>query len=257
MIGQHIIPSWPAPARVGALSTTRRGGCSPAPWDSLNLGSNAGDELERVRQNRALLRQALPAEPLWLRQVHGIDVVIASEGDSATESVSEPRADACVTTAPHRVCAVITADCLPVLLCDRDAMVVAAAHAGWRGLAAGVLERTIAAMAVDPQRLIAWLGPAIGPQVYEVGDEVRRAFCEGAEDEAEEATGAAAAFRPHGERWLLDLYAMARLRLADAGVTAVWGGDYCTFSDPARFFSYRRDGITGRLASLVWLELDS
>jgi len=242
-----IVPDWPAPKRVRALSTTRQGGCSPAPWDSLNMGLYGGDDPGRVHSNRALLRQLLPCEPVWLRQVHGVAVVRCGPADVPDEGAA-PAADAQVADTPGQVCAVLAADCLPVLLCDRSATVVAAAHAGWRGLAAGVLERTIASMAVRPQQLLAWLGPAIGPQVYEVGDEVRRAFADGGT--------AAGAFRPHGQRWLLDLYAMARYRLALSGVTAVWGGDYCTFTDARRFFSHRRDAATGRMASLIWLADD-
>lgn len=242
-----IVPDWPAPARVRALSTTRQGGCSPAPWDSLNLGLYGGDDPGRVRSNRALLRQLLPSEPWWLRQVHGVTVVRRAPADVSGEDTA-PAADAQVADRAGQVCAVLAADCLPVLLCDRSGTVVAAAHAGWRGLAAGVLERTIAAMAVRPQQLLAWLGPAIGAQVYEVGDEVRRAFADGGT--------AAGAFRPYGRRWLLDLYAMARYRLALAGVTAVWGGDCCTFCDAHRFFSHRRDAVTGRMASLIWLADD-
>ena len=237
-----LIPDWPAPANVRALQTTRLGGCSPYPWNGLNLGDHVGDEPDRVAANRAELRQVLPAEPLWLEQVHGIRVV------DAADAAQRPAADAALARQGGVVCAVMTADCLPVLFCDRAGSVVAAAHAGWRGLQAGILEATIAAMAVAPTEILAWLGPAIGPQVFEVGDEVRAAFV--AADPA-----AARAFRAHAAgKWLADIYWLARQRLQAAGIRAISGGDFCTVSDAQRFFSYRRDGVTGRMATLVWLE---
>lgn len=238
-----IHPDWPAPATVRALSTTRLGGCSPMPYDSLNLGGHVGDEPTLVAANRAVLRAELPAEPLWLNQVHGIDVV-----DVAAEHAGVPDADAAVSRTPGKVCVVMTADCLPVLLCDRAGTVVGAAHAGWRGLLNGVIEATVAKMAVAPSEVLAWLGPAIGPQAFEVGDEVRAAFL--ALDPAAEA-----AFRPAAQpgKWLADIYLLARQRLARLGVHAVHGGDACTVTDKGRFFSYRRDGTTGRMASLIWL----
>jgi hypothetical protein len=241
MTNDWIIPDWPAPPRVRALITTRTGGVSRGPYASLNLGDHVGDDPRAVAENRRLLRRHLPAEPRWLAQVHGTRVVRA-------ESVAGPeQADAAYTSAPDTVCAVMTADCLPVLLCDADGTEVAIAHAGWRGLAQGVVERTVAAMARRPEHLLAYLGPAIGPAAFEVGDEVRAAFL---------ARGAAAgsAFRPHGAgKWLADIYELARQRLRGAGVERVSGGDYCTVADGARFFSYRRDKVTGRMASLVWL----
>ncbi len=236
-----IVPDWPAPARVRALATTRAGGVSAPPYDGFNLATHVGDDPAAVIENRRRLRSALPAEPLWLTQVHGTRVVSAEAAESGSE------ADACVARAPGRVCAVQSADCLPVLFADLAGTVVAAAHAGWRGLAAGVLERTAAAMAVAPKDLIAWLGPAIGPAAFEVGAEVREIFC--GRDPA--AAGAFAA-NERG-RWQCDLAALARLRLAQAGVTRVFGGGWCTYSDPLRFYSYRRDGVTGRMASLIWL----
>ncbi len=236
-----IVPDWPAPARVRALATTRAGGVSAPPYDGFNLATHVGDEPAAVIENRRRLRSALPAEPLWLTQVHGTRVVSAEASGSGSE------ADACVARSPGRVCAVQSADCLPVLFADLAGTAVAAAHAGWRGLAAGVLERTAAAMAVAPKELIAWLGPAIGPAAFEVGAEVREIFC--ADDPA--AAGAFAA-NERG-RWQCDLAALARLRLARAGVTRVFGGGWCTYSDPLRFYSYRRDGVTGRMASLIWL----
>lgn len=234
-----ILPDWPAPANVRACTTTRQGGVSAGPYASLNLGDHVGDDPAHVTENRARLRRelALPAEPLWLTQVHGIAV---AEGQGGC-------ADASVAFAPGTVCTVMTADCLPLLLCDRAGTAVAAVHAGWRGLLAGVIEAAVARLRIPAAELLVWLGPAIGPQSFEVGEEVRTAFM--AEDAA-----AAAAFRPApGGRWLADLYALARLRLARCGITAVYGGGLCTFSDAARFYSYRRDGVTGRMASLIWL----
>lgn len=234
-------PSWPAPANVHALQTLRSGGCSPAPWDALNLGDHVGDDPARVAENRRLLRQYLPSEPCWLQQVHGIDVV------NVADVLSPVVADAAYAKTAGKVCAVMTADCLPVLFCDRAGSVVAAAHAGWRGLLAGVLENTVAAMACSPGDVLAWLGPAIGPVCFEVGDEVRAAFC--ASDPAARAGFQAAA----PGKWLADIGLLARQRLQAAGVTAIYGGNDCTVSDGSRFFSYRRDGVTGRMASLVWL----
>jgi YfiH family protein len=238
-----IQPDWPAPARVKALTTTRTGGVSKAPYDTLNLGTHVGDDPSRVADNRGILRQALPGEPRWLNQVHGTTVVDAAVGDGV------PDADAAFTRESCRVCVVMTADCLPVLLCDRAGTVVAAAHAGWRGLFDGVIEATVAAMGVPPGQLLAWLGPAIGPDAFEVGGEVRAAFM-GHNPAAE------AAFRPspNQHKWLANIYLLARQRLVRAGVTGIHGGDACTVSDPARFFSYRRDGVTGRMASLIWLD---
>ncbi len=237
-----LTPDWPAPPGVRALQTLRVGGCSPAPWDSFNLGDHVGDDPARVAANRAALRRRLPVEPAWLRQVHGTVAVDAAKCPENAE------ADAAYARQPGVVCAVMTADCLPVLFCDRAGSVVAAAHAGWRGLAAGVLEATIAALGVPAGELLAWLGPAIGPAAFEVGDEVRAAFV--AADPA-----AAAAFAPHAPgKWLADLPQLARRRLQAAGVGWIGGGEICTWADPASYFSYRRDGITGRMATLVWLE---
>lgn len=241
-----IRPDWPAPAAVRAFATTRTGGCSRGVYASLNLGDHVADGRAPVQSNRAKLRAALelPAEPLWLQQVHGIEVV-----NAATAGL-RPAADAAYADSPGRVCAVLTADCLPVLFCDRAGTRVAAAHAGWRGLAGGVLEASVAALCSSgaaAEDLLAWLGPAIGPQAYEVGEEVRSAFL--AAD-----PGAEAAFRDgRPGHWWLDLYAAARARLARAGVTAVWGGNYCTWSDPQHFYSHRRSGRTGRQATLIWL----
>ena len=250
VIPPFIEPEWPAPDSVYALSTTRRGGYSEAPFDSFNLGDHVGDEERAVVKNRTMLCGALPAgaEVHWLSQVHGADVVEAGQGGPL------PVADAQWSRTPGAVCTVMTADCLPVLLCSLDGDVVAAAHAGWRGLVAGVLENTVAAMAARPERLLAWLGPAIGPGAFEVGTEVRDAFLSSAEPAGLAAVGNC--FVPaveHPGHYLADLYALARVRLAQAGVTRIFGGDHCTLSDGDRFFSYRRDGQTGRMASLILL----
>jgi YfiH family protein len=246
-----IHPDWPAPATVHAVATTRAGGVSTGAFASLNLGDHVGDDPSSVTQNRALLRHALglPAGPAWLSQVHGAEAVTLT--GAATDHTPRRTADASLTVAPGVVCAVLTADCLPVLFCHRAGTHVAAAHAGWRGLAAGVLEATVSALAdagATPASLLAWLGPAIGPAAYEVGAEVRDAFLR-----ADPLAGDV--FRPiRPGHWLLDLYAAARARLARAGVTAVTGGEYCTLADHERFYSHRRDGITGRQATLIWLE---
>jgi hypothetical protein len=236
-----ILPDWPAPARVKGLMTTRAGGVSQAPWAGLNLGDHVGDDPEHVAANRARLRQQLPNEPAWLRQVHGARVV-------ETGREPNPEADAAFTRQPVQVCAVLTADCLPVLFCDRAGSVVAAAHAGWRGLAGGVLEATVAAMQVPPGEVLAWMGAAIGPQAFEVGDEVRQAFI-AQHAEASEAFVP----QPAPGKWLADIYRLARIRLNPIGVQAIYGGGRCTFNESDAFYSYRRDGVTGRMASLIWL----
>lgn len=233
-------PDWPAPARVRACMTTREGGVSASPWTSFNLGDHVGDDPAHVAANRARLRESLPGEPGWLRQVHSARVVELGRD-------VDPEADAAFTRTPGQVCAVLTADCLPVLFCDRAGSVVAAAHAGWRGLANGVLEATVASMGVPPGEILAWLGAAIGPQAFEVGDEVRAAF-------VSRHPAATAAFVPHAPgKWLADIYALARIRLGSAGVRSIHGGGRCTFTEAETFYSYRRDGVTGRMASLVWL----
>jgi len=213
----------------------------------MNLGAYCGDEITGVLRNRALLRSRLPGDPVWLRQEHGTRVFCHPAAGVAAPVAAEIFADAQLATRPGQVCAVQSADCLPVLLCNREGSRVAAAHAGWRGLMAGVLEQTVQSLACPPATLLAWLGPAIGPEVFVVGDEVRAAFVSGNEE-------ASIAFAPHGERWLCDLYALARQRLAQAGVGEISGGGYCTYREPERFFSYRRDKVTGRMATLVWLE---
>ena len=240
-----IVPDWPAPPRVRALITTRAGGVSGGSFAGLNLGLRSGDAIEDVRRNRAELRRSLPAEPKWLRQVHGTTVV------EAVDAGESPEADAAFAHQPGAVCAVLTADCLPVLLCDEQGTVVAAAHAGWRGLCAGVIENTLRAMDRPPATLLAYLGPAIGPAAFEVGAEVRAAFL--AEDEQSEAAFAAGKMGKAG-KFYADLYALARRRLARSGVQRIYGGGYCTYTEAERFYSYRRDGVTGRMASLIWME---
>lgn len=238
---QFIKPHWPAPATVRALVTTRAGGASRPPYDSLNLGDHVGDDPAAVSENRRRLRAFLPDEPKWLIQVHGTAVAKVDELQGAAE------ADAAVAFNPDKVCAVLTADCLPVLFCDRRGTRVASAHAGWRGLSAGVLEATVAAMQCEPADILAWMGPAIGPQAFEVGEEVLAAF-------VRDLPAAVAAFVPRQPgKWLADIYELARLRLARAGVREVHGGGFCTHSDSVRFYSYRRDRTTGRMASLIWL----
>lgn len=237
-----ILPDWPVPANVRALVTTRRGGVSVGPYASMNLANHVGDDPATVAENRALLRRELPAEPCWLEQVHGVDVV-------AGESVrGVPRADAAVARTPSVVLAVMTADCLPLLLADRAGSVVGIAHAGWRGLVGGVIESTIAAMQVAPGEIIAWLGPAIGPASFEVGGEVRDAAL------AAQPAAAQAFVTCAPGKWLADIYQLARLRIERAGVGRVSGGTCCTVRDADRFFSYRRERETGRMASLIWLE---
>lgn len=236
-----LIPDWPAPARVRALQTTRRGGVSQGPFASLNLGDHVDDDPAAVAANRSLLAGRLPAVPCWLRQVHGTAVVDAGQANAGAE------ADAALARQTGQVCVVMTADCLPILLCDRAGTVVAAAHAGWRGLCSGIVERTVEAMAVPGCEILAWLGPAIGPAAFEVGDEVRSAFV--AHDPA-----AAVAFVAHGEgKWLADIYGLTRQRLAALGVAQVFGGGECTVTDCERWFSYRRDGTTGRMGTFIWL----
>ena len=239
-LSDWLTPDWPAPSRVRACVTTRAGGVSLAPFDSLNLGDHVGDDPQAVAENRRRLIERLGCNPAWLQQVHSADVV---EADPAAVAV----ADASWTATPGRACAVLTADCLPALFCDRAGSRVAAAHAGWRGLAGGVLENTVAALGVPAGELLVWLGPAIGPQSFEVGAEVREAFVV----QHAQAEQAFSASRNAG-RFMADLYALARIRLAAIGVTAVHGGGLDTFSDP-RFFSYRRAARSGRLASLIWL----
>ena len=237
-----IFPDWPASVNVRALQTTRVGGVSVAFYDGLNLAGHVGDDALKVAANRQLLSPYVPTEPLWLNQVHGITVV-----DAAIASCL-PDADASFTKAPNVVCATMTADCLPVLLFDEAGTVVSAVHAGWRGLCDGVIEAAVAAMQTPPKNLMAWLGPAIGPNAFEVGLEVRTAFMSQTK-EAELAFGAVA-----DDKWLGDIYLLAKQRLHKLGVERIYGGGLCTYTDQARFFSFRRDGATGRMASLIWLD---
>ena len=247
-----ITPDWPAPKHIKACSTTRLGGVSKAPFDSMNLGTHVEDLLEDVLSNREhlLVKLNLPTEPLWLEQIHGHQVANAGELDYSASHII--KADASVSHVENKVCLVMTADCLPVLFTNRLGTVVAAAHAGWRGLNEGVLEATVAAMACDTSDILAWLGPAIGPGAFEVGDEVRDAFV----DKQREATSA---FKPAKEagKWLADIYQLATLRLQGIGVEAVFGGGYCTYQDQQRFFSYRREGKTGRMASLIMVNREA
>lgn len=235
-----ITPDWPAPPQVRALQTTRQGGVSQGSYASLNLGEHVNDQPQHVAANRQRLSRYLPSEPVWLNQVHGVRVI-----DAALASCVES-ADASFTARKQVVCVTMTADCLPVLLCDQAGTAVAAIHAGWRSLCDGVIEATVQAMPVAPASLMAWLGPAIGPAAFEVGAEVRAQFM------AQDAQ-AADAFQPQGEKWLGDLYHIARQRLQRLGITQVYGGGRCTHGEADTFFSFRRDGDTGRMASLIWL----
>jgi polyphenol oxidase len=240
-------PQWPVPANVRAACSTRAGGVSPAPYDTLNLGDHVGDAEAAVAENRRRYAQALGARPVFLKQVHGTGVLRL---DAATPHGAQ--ADACWTRERGLACTMMVADCLPVLLADRAGTVVGAAHCGWRGLAQGVLEALCQGMELAPQGALAWLGPCIGPQAFEVGPEVRTAFVAG-------DAGAAACFRPHGDgKFLADLQALARRRLAALGITQVHGNDgtprWCTVTDASRFFSHRRDRVSGRLAASVWLD---
>jgi YfiH family protein len=243
MNAEWIVPEWPAAACVKTLITTRAGGVSTGCYSTLNLGFSTRDQTSAVEENRRRLRKFLPAEPRWLKQVHGARVV---DADTLVERVE---ADAAFAREPNTVCAVLVADCLPVLFTDRVGSVVAVAHAGWRGLAAGVIERTVAALREHSSHdLIAYIGPGIGPDAFEVGQDVYRAF-------TTRDPRAAAAFVARGPgKWLADLPALSRRALARCGVSEVCGGGSCTYSDPARFFSYRRDGETGRMAALIWRE---
>lgn len=239
-----IRPDWPAPISVRSVSTTRLHGFSEPPYNGLNLGRRTGDDPGAVAHNHRYLVEAagLPDDVVWLQQVHGTRVVAAH----ATES--EPEADAVWTDCPNVPCGILTADCLPVLFCDRQGTRIAAAHAGWRGLSGGVLEATLDALAVPGEEVMAWLGPAIGPHRFEVGDEVRTAFLEA-------DSGATDAFRQSRPgHWYADLYQLAKRRLQARGVDHIHGGGFCTHTDRERFFSFRRDGETGRMGTVIWLE---
>ncbi len=243
---ETITPDWPAPENVRACSTTRCCGVSEGVFDSLNLAAHVGDKPAHVAQNRSRLREqlSLPVEPAWLNQVHGREVVDAGSVDPPVD------ADASFASRPGVVCVVMTADCLPLLFCNRSGTRVAAAHAGWRGLADGVIEATIDALQEPADQLLAWLGPAIGPDAFEVGAEVRQQFI----DDLPATEAAFVELGSNPGHYLADLYQLARLRLARKGVQAVYGGEYCTHTDQDQFFSFRRDGKTGRQASMIWLE---
>lgn len=239
-----IIPAWPAPAHVKALQTTRSGGVSHAPYASLNLGAHVNDDPLAVMHNRQLLAPYLPSAPVWINQVHGIEII-------AAETVSSlQNADGAYTKSQNVVCVTMTADCLPVLLCDIQGTVVAAVHAGWRGLCDGVIEAALDKMAIPACEILAWLGPAIGPHAFEVGADVRAQFI--AHDQQ-----ASLAFQPQANKWRCDLYLLATQRLNKRGVRQIYGGgvnaDFCTYSDADRFYSFRRDNVTGRMATLIWL----
>lgn len=243
LLPEHLlVPDWPAPPNVRALQTTRQGGVSLAPYDTLNLGSHVGDNPLAVERNRILLNRLLPSEPVWLEQVHG--TLVADAGHTSCL----PQADACITRHREAVCVVMTADCLPILLCDAQGSVAGAVHAGWKGLAAGVIEATVRAMGAAPQSLMAWLGPAIGQEAFEVGDEVRAAFI------AVQPQAASAFVPGQSGKWFADIYALARLRLDALGITQIHGGGRCTYREREKFFSYRRDGATGRMGTFIWLE---
>ena len=237
---QWLVPDWPAPANVRAFVTTREGGVSEGEFASMNLGIASGDDPARVHRNRDILRTHLPSDAPWLRQVHGTQVVDLDRDADRT-------ADACITRTPGRTAGVLTADCMPLLLGDVRGRVVGVAHAGWRGMAAGVIESTVRALAVPPDEVVAWMGPTIGPDAFEVGAEVREAFV--ATD-----TAAGDAFRPHVPgKFMADLYTLARRRLARAGVTRIHGGGFCTFHERDRFFSYRRVKASGRMGTFIWI----
>jgi len=246
-VAAFLIPEWPAPARVRALVTLRHGaGCSQPPFDHFNLGARCGDAPDAVRENRRQLIELadLPSPPCWLNQVHGTAV----HRVQARQEPEEPQADAAVSCQPGVVLAVLTADCLPLLLCAEDGSEVGAVHAGWRGLCDGVIEAAVAAMQTPASRLLAWLGPAAGPQAYEVGEDVRAAFL------TRHALAAEAFVPTRPGHWFCDLYELARQRLTGLGVESVFGGDLCTISTPESFYSHRRDARTGRMASLIWLD---
>lgn len=238
---QWLIPDWPAPAQVRAFVTTRAGGYSTGPYSGMNLGRRTADDPAAVEANHAQLNQMLPEAPRWLAQVHGSSVV---DADALTVI---PQADASVACRPGTVCAILVADCLPVLFSDRAGTCIAAAHAGWRGLAGGVLANTIARMPAKPADLMAWIGPGIGPAAFEVGDDVLQAFCTDAPERK-------SAFQslPAAGKWLCDLPALARDALRRAGVTQIYGGNFCTYTDTERFYSHRRNPVTGRMAALIW-----
>lgn len=244
MIKNWLEADWPAPDFIKAGITLRQGGVSIAPYNSFNLATHVGDELAAVNENRAILNASLnlSAEPQWLEQIHSTEAVLLPNEERI------PKADASYTSNKNVVCAVMTADCLPLLITNKQGSCVAAIHAGWRGLCDGIIETTIKKLPVKPEILMVWLGPAIGADAYEVGEEVYDAFTKYNEE-------AKQAFTPVSEgHWLFDIYHLARLRLNALGVTQIYGGDHCSLSEKEYFYSYRRDGVTGRMASLIWIE---
>lgn len=237
-----IIPDWPAPPWIKAATTTRQGGFSAAPFDSLNLGQTVGDNLDCVLKNQALLKKSLELtqDPLWLKQIHGTRVISANH-------TPDRAADAVVATEPHSVCAVLTADCLPILVCRKTRHCVAAIHAGWKGLAAGVIENSIKALACPAEDLLVWLGPAIGPRAFVVGEDVFSSF-------VKKSPEFKAAFEEiANKQWLANLYQLATQHLNKLGIDAIYGGQHCTYTEKEQFFSFRRDKVTGRQASLIWI----
>lgn len=240
---------WPAPANVKTLISTRQGGVSQGGYAGLNVGAHVGDDPSAVAQNRALVQAAVDKPIAYLNQTHSVDVLSATDAVAALQRGQVLAGDASVARGDdNAACAVMTADCLPVLLCDTSGQVVAAAHAGWRGLAGGIIQKTVRQMNVPPEQMLAYLGPAIGPDAFEVGQDVWDAFCL-------PQPAAQAAFSAIGDgKYLADIYALARLALAGVGVRQVWGGEHCTVMERSRFFSYRRDGQTGRMVSVIWLE---
>ncbi|HEY0269091.1 MAG TPA: peptidoglycan editing factor PgeF [Methyloradius sp.] len=238
-----IIPNWPAPANIKALQTTRTGGLSKSPYDSLNFGDHVGDDAMVVASNRQLLNPFVPTEPLWLKQIHSTIAV------NAALTSCLPEADAAYSKQKNIVCAVMTADCLPILICDEAGTTVAAVHAGWKGLLDGVIESTIKALEIPPQNLLVWLGPAIGPNAFEVGRDVYDGFIQHDANSIQAFT-----LQNTTDKWLADIYQLARLRLRNMGVTRIYGGEYCTYSAKEQFFSFRRDGATGRMATLIWFD---
>ena len=242
---EPIIPDWPAPEHVRAYSTTRQGGVSQGAWSSLNLATHVDDDPINVAENRRRLSEvlAIPNEPYWLEQVHGTEVV-------RPELKTTHRADAAFTQQLNTPCVVMTADCLPVLFCDEQGTAVAATHAGWRGLAAGVLEQTLKCFD-QPSKVMVWMGPAIGPEHFEVGDEVREMFVQ------QHAAAENAFVISRSGHWMADIFLLARQRLLSAGVSHIFGGDICTYADADHFYSFRRESVTGRMASLIWLSDDN
>jgi polyphenol oxidase len=240
LIDTFIKPNWPAPTKVHSWQTTRLGGVSLPPYDSLNFGEHVNDHPIHVANNRQRLSAYVPTEPVWLNQVHGVRVINAAESRCLED------ADASFATLPNVVCVTMTADCLPLLLCDQSGTIVAAVHAGWRSLCDGIIEATVKQLPVPISTLMAWLGPAIGPEAFEVGSEVRAKFID--QDKSAEK-----AFVPNGSKWLGDLHTIAKQRLQALGINAIYGERLCTYSNPNQFFSFRRDGNTGRMATMIWL----